>query len=135
MILFSCHMATYDFSDWLEEELRRQEISASELARRARISKGIVSRILNRERFPSSDTLISIARGLRIDRITVFRAAGLLPPEQEEDPLLDRANYLLSQLPPEKQEEMIDYLEMLYDREQRKGENNHPRPRLAGSDG
>lgn len=123
------------FADWLQKELDKKGWSQNELAKRAGISRGAVNHVLNGSRQPGTDLCLGVARALKISPEIVFRKAELLPPASEEDPLLDRANYLLSQLPPEKQEEMIDYLEMLYDREQRKGENNHPRPRLAGSDG
>ena len=80
-----CHMATHDFADWLENALVTHNLTASELARRAGVDKGVISRLINRERAPSPETLSSIATALNLPPEIIFRAAGLLPPEPETE--------------------------------------------------
>lgn len=87
------------------------------LADKAGLDPGIISRVLNRERMPSSDSLSSIARALDLPPETVFRAAGLLP----ELPSIDQARmeiflYKFAELPPEKQEQVLEYMDFIQKR-------------------
>ena len=78
-------MTTNDFAEWLENALVIHNLTASELARRAGVDKGVISRLINKERAPSPETLSSIAAALKLPPEILFRAAGLLPPEPETD--------------------------------------------------
>lgn len=57
-----------------------------------------------------------IARALHLPPETVFRAAGLLPPEPEYVPLLDEWNAVFYELTPDEQQEMIDIARLKVDR-------------------
>ena len=105
-------MATTDFSEWLGAQLESRHISPAELARKAGIDKGIISRILNRERRPSPESLEAIARALRLPSETVFRAAGLLPSRAKADPLIEEGLHILQQLEGEDKEDALRYLRM-----------------------
>ncbi len=87
-------------------------MSPAELARKAGIDKGIISRILNRERRPSPESLEAIARALKLPSETVFRAAGLLPSKVKTDPLTEEGLYILQQLEGEDKEDALRYLRM-----------------------
>jgi transcriptional regulator with XRE-family HTH domain len=89
------------FSDWLEIELATRKMSPADLARSMRKDQGIISRILNGERFPNPKTLTSIAHALHLPPDNVFRIAGLLPPKPEKDVLIDLIAHLSTQLPTE----------------------------------
>ena len=78
-------MTTNDFADWLGKALTTHNLTAAELARRAGVDKGVISRLINHERTPSPETLSSIATALQLPPETIFRAAGLLPPEAEAE--------------------------------------------------
>jgi len=78
-------MTTNDFAQWLEKALITNNLTASELARRAGVDKGVISRLINKERAPSPETLSSIAAALKLPPEIVFRAAGLLPPASEPE--------------------------------------------------
>lgn len=105
-------MATTDFSEWLSAQLKNRNMSPAELARKAGIDKGIISRTLNRERKPSPESLEAIAHALKLPSEAVFRAAGLLPSGVEADSLTEEGVYILQQLEGEDKEDAIRYLRM-----------------------
>ncbi len=91
-------MASQDIVDWLEGQLADRGIYPTELARMAGIDQGIISRVLNRERKPSAETLIAIARALRVPHDEVLRIAGVLPPEPGTDSIVEEGRELLKQM-------------------------------------
>ncbi len=100
-----------DFSDWLSKEIKKRGWSEAELARRANIPRQIINNYINRQRKkPDSDVLVAIARALNLPPETVFRAAGLLPPVSPNSEHQQEFLYLLSQLSPEEQEEILELL-------------------------
>jgi transcriptional regulator with XRE-family HTH domain len=118
--LLCCQMATVDFVDWLETELRKRNMRPSDLARKADLDKGIISRTLNRERHPSAETLISIARGLSLPHEAIFRAAGLLPATLKADDTLRRIEHLYHTLEdPDNKQKALEFLEFLQTSEER----------------
>ena len=54
-MLNCCDMTTNDFAQWLEKTLITNNLTASELARRAGVDKGVISRLINKERAPSPE--------------------------------------------------------------------------------
>ena len=72
------------FSEWLDEQMKQQGLSQSELARAAGVSRSVIHKAINRlNKKPDPETCVDIARALQLSPITVFRAAKLLPPEVE----------------------------------------------------
>ena len=96
-----------EFSDWIEKQLKQRNWNSADLARGAGLDTGMVSRILNGLRKPSPETLTAFAKSLHLAPETVFRAAGLLPPEQELDPIDEELLNLFDQLDDEDQEELL----------------------------
>ncbi len=96
---------------WLEGELHQRGWSQADLAKRARISRAVVSKILGGHTRPTVETLLAIARALEYPPEVVFRKAGILPPsmsvDQEEAEIL---LHLFSRLSPEERREILDYL-------------------------
>lgn len=74
-----------NFGDWLLEQLRRRNISQSELARISGVSKGTVSNLINGTKGAGQDSITAIARALRLPPEEVFRRAGILPPVPNKD--------------------------------------------------
>lgn len=116
------------FSEWLYQQIDKRGWSQSELARRAKVSRTAISNVLNNNRQPGTDLCLAIADAFKMPPEHVFRAAGLLPPNPDNDPLLDRANHLLAQLPPEKQQEALAFLDFLVERSQSSEPDTRPRP-------
>ena len=112
-----------NFPDWLVAELEKRSMSPAELARSSQKASAVISRILNGERSPAPETLEAIARALKLPPEEVFRAAGLLPPVIE-NPMLERANFLLNQLPAEDQEEFLEMMENRVERRKKQSQNS-----------
>lgn len=77
---------TNDFSDWLQSTLDSKNMKPVQLARKANIDPGVISRILSRERRPSPETLEAIAHALQMPVDLIFEKAGILPPKTELTP-------------------------------------------------
>ncbi len=91
-------MQSTDFADWLENELASRDMRPYDLAKKSGVDHGVISRVLNRERKPSAETLIAIAQALRIPHDEVLRIAGILPPEPGTDPVVEEGRELLRQM-------------------------------------
>lgn len=108
-----------DFSDWLLSEISKRGWSQADLARASGVNRQSVSDYINRRRTnPDPDVLVSLAKGLHISPITIFRAAGLLP-EGGDDANFTDYQYLLSQLSLEEQEEIRQIIELKIERRQK----------------
>lgn len=68
-----------DFRDWLSDKLVSLDWTQSELARRAGITQGTISRVLTGERQPGPDFINAISKAMRLDPAVVFAQAGMLP--------------------------------------------------------
>lgn len=99
-----------NFGDWLLHELKEAGISQAELARRAGLSKGTVSNLINGTKGVGQDSLKAIARALRLSPEVVFRAAGVLPPKSESDPWVISQEYKLSKITDPKLRELAEKL-------------------------
>jgi transcriptional regulator with XRE-family HTH domain len=97
-----------DFTRWLRGELKRREWNMAELARRGGISDVQVSRIFSGEQKAGFETLRAVAKALDIPLYEVFVRAGLLPPDGERSPLVERMVEILKTLPEADQEELIE---------------------------
>jgi transcriptional regulator with XRE-family HTH domain len=116
-----------DFPDWLNEQLRISGWKPTDLAKRAGIDDGVISRIISRERKPSSGTLKKIARALNLPEEEVFHAADIL----KGDPINDRAArlaYRIGQLPAEDQEIIDAMIDGLYSRRKIRGDKKTDLP-------
>ena len=73
------------FSDWLQLELNRRGWSQSDCARAANLNRAVINKLLNGKSRAQPSTLGAIAHALKIPVETVYRAAGLLPPNTDYD--------------------------------------------------
>lgn len=113
------------FADWLINELAKRDWSQAELARRCSTTTATISRIINGERRIGTDVANAIAFAMKIPNEEVFRQAGLLPSKPEIDPALEELNYKLSTLPPDLQEEALNYLNYLIEKQDNKARGNN----------
>ena len=123
MDMIDCLMTKVDFAEWLNNVLSDKEIKPVELARMARIDPGVVTRILKAERSPRPKTIEAIARALKLPLETVFRAAGLLPPQSPQSELISRIIHLTSELPEEDQTEILEYAQLRHRLAEERGKN------------
>lgn len=111
-MLLSVSMKT-DFPDWLQSELDKRGMKPAELARLARKDQGLISRILNRERKPSLDTLNAIGRALKLPANVVIQAFNGQTKSEDEE-FTERAEHLIqSYKQPATKEKALEYLEFL----------------------
>jgi transcriptional regulator with XRE-family HTH domain len=95
------------FNDWLLERLKELDWSQADLARGSGLTRSVISKYMT-GRIPDEAALRKIAKALHIAPESVFRAAGILPPAPEKDPVIDEITHLARSLPPEDVQDLID---------------------------
>ncbi len=110
-----------NFPDWLNAELAARSMRPAELSRLANLDKGVLSRILNGERKPANETILAIARALKLPPETVFAAAGVYKPtytrgEDDRDPTLLEWIKLFKDADEAEREEMINQARYMAER-------------------
>jgi transcriptional regulator with XRE-family HTH domain len=73
------------FSEWLQTEIDKRGWSQSDCARSASLNRAVINKLLNGKSQPQPATLVSIAKAFKIPVETAYRAAGLLPPNADND--------------------------------------------------
>ena len=103
-------MTDLTFAEWLSQELHANHMLPSQLARAANLKTSAITKLLNKPgRNPSVKTCQLIARPLNKSVITVFRAAGYLPPESDF-PEIEDFKELLSHLSKQGRKEMLGFV-------------------------
>ena len=104
---------------WLSEELKRRGWSQRELARQTGISQGFVNRVLSGDAKPSVNFCLKVARVLDVSPVYVLQLAGILPDDVKPPPGDDNLQEILTlarALPPDKRQQVVDYLRFLLGR-------------------
>jgi len=127
-----CKMANNDFSQWLLEELEQRGLSYSEVARRGSMSHARISQIVSGGN-PGSDFCLGIAKALDLPPETVFRKAGILPPEPDLTSREKINLHLFRQLSLAEQERQLAVMRALLKREQENTEQRR-RESVAGQE-
>lgn len=73
------------FSEWLQIEIDKRGWSQSDCARACDLNRAVINKLLNGKCRPRPATLIAIARGFKIPVESAYRAAGILPPAEDDD--------------------------------------------------
>ena len=103
---------TTEFATWLENELKEREMSQSELARRAKVTRAAINNILSGSRGPGTDLAKGIAKAFDIPPEQVYRAAGLLPVGANVDEYTEQIVYETKDLTRREKEEVLAYIRM-----------------------
>jgi len=101
---------------WIQQEREKRGLSQSTLARLAGLNRAVINKIENDLVQPRPETLIAIAKGLNIPRLTVFRAVGWIE-ESTSNVRLDEADYILSMLENDDLEEIIQIAKLKLERQ------------------
>jgi transcriptional regulator with XRE-family HTH domain len=97
-------------SKFLFETLKSQQLSMTALAKRAHVSKQVISKYINQPPAqPDKNVLKGIADALDIPDVEIFRIAGILDPVSDETSQRNELNFLITKLTPEDLQEVIDY--------------------------
>jgi transcriptional regulator with XRE-family HTH domain len=91
------------FTEWLETELLKVDMTKKELSRRIGYSSALVYQIAMGDRTPNAEFMIACATALHADPVSVLRLAGILPPApgDTDDAWLSEAWALIQQTPAE----------------------------------
>lgn len=107
--MYTCHMTSQSFINWLQKNMKAQGIFPADVARRGKISEGALSKILNGDRRPSADTIAAIADSLGVSRAEAFFAAGYIERLGNNSPAVDELALRIEKLPPD-QKKLVDAL-------------------------
>jgi len=113
-------MTNIDFSQWLTEQMRINDLTQADLARLSGLSRQSISALVNQKVLsPDQPSLNAIASALKLPPDTVYRAAGLLPPLPERRVAEEIAQYKLSELNDQELDEVLQFIEFIQDRQER----------------
>jgi len=105
------------FIEWLQQQLNQRQWTQADLARHSSVTQTHLSRIMNGMRKPGPDTLVNIARALRIPPDEAFRRAGLLPAKRgllgSDQRQFDDLVSTIAALSPENQKLVLDLVERI----------------------
>jgi transcriptional regulator with XRE-family HTH domain len=87
-----------DFSEWLQAEMNKRGWSQSDLARAADLNRAVINKLLNGKSHPQPTTLESISRALKVPIEIIYRAAGLLPANPNNDDAVEEALHVLKSI-------------------------------------
>lgn len=114
--------ALQTFAEWLKEELDNRGWTRAELARRSKLQEATFTYIFG-GRKPSPETCNAIAGALGIPSETVFRKAGLLPANPEDDEkLLNEVVEAFKRLDINQRQAVLEYALFEFRRSRNKGE-------------
>lgn len=99
-----------NFGDWLRQKIKESGKTQKEFADIIGIEQPHLSRILSNTRGASNEILIAIAHALKLPPETIFRTAGLLPPVPSDTQYAEEVLFLLNQLSPPDQLEILELL-------------------------
>ena len=102
----------YSFSEWLQAEMTQRDLSQSELARLAGVTRSAINGVLSGSRGPGHDLCSGIARAFKLPPEAVYRAAGLLPPVAERRAKLEELALVAGDLDDDEIEDLIDIAKM-----------------------
>ena len=87
-----------NFGEWIQKERHERDWSQADLARYSGKSRSIITKIENRTTTANPDTIVAIARALKVPLTLAFRKAGLLPPELPNEAELNDWKEILASL-------------------------------------
>lgn len=95
------------FAEWLQAELDQRNWTQADLAKKADLATGTISRIMTKARGPGYEFCTEIARAFGYPQELVFRAAGILDPKPDDDPLLDEWAHIFNQAGSEEERQRL----------------------------
>lgn len=102
------------FSEWLVQQMGLLDLTITEFAKRAGISRAVIHKTIKQlNKQPSAETCRGIARALSISQLIVFRRAGLItePVDAPElSPVAAEVVAIFDQLSPSAQSETLEHI-------------------------
>ena len=112
------------FGEWLQQELNQRGWSHRELARRAKMSQAVVSRIVSGHTSPTCGFCIGIAAPLEVSPVHIMQLAGVLPEDTKlsdgvDDTVIQEIVKVLRTLSPFYRDEILRHARYLTQFEQK----------------
>ena len=111
MITFQ--MSAIYFSEWLQEEMNKRNLTQADLVRLSGLTSAAISRIMTGSRGAGPEACLAIARALDLPEEEVFRRAGLLSAKNEDPPTLGEWIHLYVSSSPEARKQMLELAQFL----------------------
>jgi transcriptional regulator with XRE-family HTH domain len=99
------------FNGWLLKKLQEMNWKQADLARHSGITRAAISNYIN-GRVPDETALNKIAKAFKIPPEIVFRAAGLLPPQNETSELIEEITHITQGLSSQDQEDILEFAKL-----------------------
>jgi transcriptional regulator with XRE-family HTH domain len=116
-----------NFSEWLKNELESRGWKQADLVREANLDSAVISNIINGKRRSGENTARAIAHAFKLPPETVFRAAGLLPPQSPETEFINQIIHLTSELPTQEQQDILEFIKLRHRLAEKRGKNETKR--------
>jgi len=110
------------FGEWLAFEREKRGWSQSELSRYSGLHRAVISKLESGTQ-PMPETLKALASAFGYPLETVFRAAGLLPPQSPENELINQIKHLTSELPEQEQQDILEFVKLRHRLAEERGKN------------
>lgn len=99
-------------NDWLLKEMKSRNWTQAELARRAGVSRTAIGDVLSGKRNMGKDLAQLVAEAFKIPVVEVYRVAGILPPEPNENPIIKQIAHLAIDLPDDEQQDILEFVKL-----------------------
>lgn len=117
------------FANWLRAELIERGMRQSELARKAGIDSGYLSKVLSLERPASAQFCQGIARAFGVPVGEVYARVGLMPPQPKRTERIARMLALFEELTEDDKEWIEQFTRLRVEYQRRKGGGRGARPK------
>ena len=112
------------FIAWLNEQMAKRGWSIRQTAKNAGISHSIISLTLSGET-PTYSTCAALASAFEFPPLEVFRLAGLVQGDKSENLIDQEIIHLVSKLPLEDQQEILEIARMKLERQKKQSQSNN----------
>jgi transcriptional regulator with XRE-family HTH domain len=126
-------MNSFEFASWLQQEMNKRGWNNSELARRAGVTRGAIGNVLRGDRNTGSELCLAISKALNIPPETVFRAAGLFPPERTPEEKYEELLSILDTFTEEQRKDVLRYVRFVLGENEKSSLERKTKPRTGAS--
>ena len=106
-------MTTKKFGEWLAEKLIERDMKPADLSRATGMDSAVISNLINSKRQqPAVESCKLIARALEIPLEEVYRAADILPPKPDVDPITEAVLNLMLTLDTNEKQDILEYVRL-----------------------
>ena len=122
------------FLNWLTPLMEEKGIAPADIARTGFVTDSAVSLLLSmKTKSVSVEMCKAISKAADVPLVTVYRAAGILPPENGSDPWVEEMDHKLRQLSPTLRDVANRFINSLAESEEAEKRKAKPKTKSAGT--